>query len=103
MHSHEYLVLGPIPEIDGRPGDILVWDYPTVALVRRVQNRPEFALIELHPNHWWHLFSKYEDRLVPHNPHAPAVASPRIAVGGGLPLRAGRQAPLLSLAPRLVH
>lgn len=90
MAAYEYLVLAPIPEIDARPGDVLVWDYPAVALIRRTHARPRMSLIRMHPNHWWFVLSKYEDRLTPYDAESPPVAAlPGIAVGDASPPPAG--------------
>lgn len=90
MIAYEYLVLEPIPDIGARTGDVLVWDYPTVALVRaRRRGRSNVDLITMHPQHWVYVFMKYEDRLTPFDPDAPpVVALAETAVGSGSPLPA---------------
>lgn len=93
MLPYEYLVLEAIPEIDARPGDVLVWNYPVVALVRRSRVRPTLSTIRMHEAHWWFVFSKYEDRLTPYASDCPPVLSLLdIAVGAESPRPAPRRA-----------
>jgi hypothetical protein len=92
--AYEYLVLDTIPEIDALPGDVLVWQFPVVALVRLVHNHPKLSLVQMHPNHWWFILSKYSDRLTPFDSAAPPVeALPGIALGDRTPPPAAPPAP----------
>jgi hypothetical protein len=47
-----YLLIREVPEIDGLPGDILVWEYPRVSLYRQVRVGEQVTLLSLLPQHW---------------------------------------------------
>lgn len=75
--SHKYQLLGPIPEIDGAVGDVLVWRHPQVYLVRPRLDFFEESFtvtpLRIMGAYWWFIFSKYENRLDPLDAEAPPV------------------------------
>lgn len=78
----EFRVLAPIPEIDARVGDVLVWEYPTVALVRKTRPGEHVCIVRMQLNRWWSFFSEYGDRLSVLSASAPSRPAPtRVATG----------------------
>lgn len=65
LPSYEYELTAPIPEIDGEVGDVLVWQWPRVGLVKFLPGDTRIRDMALMPAHWQYLFFKYEDRLQP--------------------------------------
>lgn len=82
MQAYEYVLAGPIPEIDGEPGDVLVWQYPRVVLVSKFQGpQYETRSVTILPDYWVWLFTAYDDRLIPQFSDAPPPVELAIAAG----------------------
>jgi hypothetical protein len=79
-YRYRYQLLAPVPEIDGEPGDVFVWAFPNVYLVRYLPNffgGENEAVIRLRvkPGYWWFILSKYEERFLPLDVSAPPVSA----------------------------
>jgi hypothetical protein len=83
---HEYVLLRPVPELDARPGCVLVWAYPAVAVLRKVNGVPQLELVERDLSDWLSLFARYDGAFQPYTAGAPPAWAAAVAF---TPLRLG--------------
>lgn len=76
---HEYVLLRPVPELDARPGCVLVWAYPTVAVLRKVNGVPQLELVERDLSDWLSLFARYDGAFQPYTAGAPPAWAAAVA------------------------
>lgn len=70
--AYEYVLKGDVPPIEGRAGDVLVWAWPRVGLVRAGEDP---RVLDGHPAFWWWLFEEYGSALTPREaPRQPLAA-----------------------------